>query len=129
EVLDASGVVGVVGGYLAGRPERGRGGAVELHAEGGGGVQQLGGKVGGLVVIGADHEEAAGLDVHGELGEGGEDGLEGAVVVEVVRLDVGDDGDFGAQVQEGGVVLVGLGDQLGAAAPMPARAEAAYAAA
>ena len=47
-----------------------------------------------------------------ELSEGPLQLLERAVDVQVVRLDVGDEGDVGRVVEEGAVVLVGLDDEV-----------------
>ena len=50
----------------------------------------------GAGVVGATHQDAPGVDPVDELVEHGTVGLLGAVVVEVVRLDVGDHGDVRA---------------------------------
>src|ERR1051325_10279684 len=53
------------------------------------------------------------------------DSLEAAVVLEVIGLDVRDDGDLGMELVEGAVVLVGLHDQEVAAAALGIAAEVA----
>ncbi len=61
-------------------------------------------------VVGAgDHEEAA--DTVGERVERLRVGLDRAVVVQVVGLDVGDDRDLGVVGEEGAVALVRFGDE------------------
>ena len=67
-------------------------------------------------VVGADDEEPVGRDPVDEGVEGGAVGLGGAVVVEVVGLDVGDQCGVRRVDEEGPVALVGLGDEQLAAA-------------
>ncbi len=59
-------------------------------------------------MIEAHHAEAVERHVLDELAEGGAHGVETAVVVEMLGIDVGDDGDIGRQLQEGAVGFVGL---------------------
>ena len=59
-------------------------------------------------MVDAHHREAVERDVLDEGAEGLLHRLEGPVVVEVLGVDVGDDGDVGGQLQEGAVAFVGL---------------------
>ena len=61
-----------------------------------------------LGMVGAQHGEAVERDVLDEAHEGVAQRVEGAVVVEMLGIDVGDDGDDGRQAQEGAVRFVGL---------------------
>ena len=61
-----------------------------------------------LGMVDAHHREAVERDVLDEGAEGLLDRVEGAVVVEVLGVDVGDDRDVGRQLEEGAVGLVGL---------------------
>ncbi len=60
-----------------------------------------------------DHGAVLAYETH-ELSEGALNLLKGAVVVKMVRLDVGDDHYVGVEVEEGAVGLVRLGDKVGA---------------
>src|ERR1043165_4382170 len=76
-----------------------------------------------IVDAGNDHAplpHARGEDVEGVL-----DGLEAAVVLEVVGFDVRDDSDLWVELVEGAVVLVGLDDEEVAAAALGVAAEVA----
>ena len=71
----------------------------------------------GARVVGAHDEEARRVETRSSEGvEGGAVGLLGAVVVEVVGLDVGDQRGVRRVDEEGAVALVGLGDEQLAAA-------------
>ena len=59
-------------------------------------------------MVGAHHAEAVERHVLDELAEGLAHLVESAVVVEMLGIDIGDDGDVGRQLQEGAVALVGL---------------------
>ena len=59
-------------------------------------------------MVGAHHREAVERHVLDEGAEGLLHRLEGLEVVEMLGVDVGDDGDVGRQLQEGAVGLVGL---------------------
>ena len=63
-----------------------------------------------LRVIRADGCEAIEGNALDEFLEGPPDGVEGAVVIEVLGVDIGDDGAGGPQPQEGAIRLVGLHD-------------------
>ncbi len=86
------------------------GGAVQDHP----GVAPLPGAPGQgqrAGVVRAGHQDAVGGQQRREAVEGCVDGFGGAVVVQVVRFDVGDHGDLRAVVQEGPVGFVGFGDE------------------
>ena len=72
-------------------------------------------------VVGAGDERAVVAEAVGEPLERLDHLLGRAVVVEVVGLHVGDDRDLGGVDEEGGVGLVGLGDEDLAAALVPVR--------
>ena len=72
---------------------------------------RLRGEVGGTVVVDAGDQEAVVVDPVEELRERLVVGLLGAVVVEVVGLDVGDQRAVRRVDQEGAVALVGLRDE------------------
>jgi hypothetical protein len=59
-------------------------------------------------MIEAHDAEAVERHVLDELAEGFAHGVEIAVVVEMLGIDIGDDGDVGRQFQEGAVGFVGL---------------------
>ena len=59
-------------------------------------------------MIGAHHREAVERDVLDEIVEGVLHRFVGVEVVEVLGIDIGDDGDVGRQLEEGAVGLVGL---------------------
>ena len=65
----------------------------------------------GAGVVGAGDQEALRVKGFGKSDEGSLDRCLVGVVVEVVRLDVGDDGGERRQQQERAVALVGLGDE------------------
>ena len=68
-------------------------------------------------IIHAHHGQTVERQVVQEVDEGGlQLGEVAAIGVHVIRFDVGHDGDHGLQMQEGGVALVRLGDQVAAAA-------------
>ena len=56
----------------------------------------------------AHHPETVEGHVLHELPEGGARGVECAVIVEMLGIDIGDNGDVGRQLDEGAVGLVGL---------------------
>ena len=62
--------------------------------------------------VAVDHDGARVTDKVHELAEGLLDVLQGAVVVEVVSLDVGNHHDVGVEIEEGAVGLVGLADEI-----------------
>ena len=62
-------------------------------------------------VVEAAHQVATRGDLRGELVEDRHIGLFGAVVVEVIRLDIRDHRDFRAIGEEGAIGLIGLGDE------------------
>ncbi len=70
----------------------------------------------GLGVGGAEDDGAAGRDVADVATKRFLHGLVGAVVVEVVGLDVGDERDLRVVAEEGAIVLVGLDDDVRAVA-------------
>ena len=74
-------------------------------------------------VIETGHHQAVERHAVGEADERLLDVLVVAVVVEVLGVDVGDDGDGGREVQERAVGLVGLGDQQVAGAARGVGAE------
>src|ERR1051326_1751277 len=74
-------------------------------------------------VVGASDYESAVAHVTQEDAERFDDRLERAVVLEVIRLDVRDDGDVGAELMERAVVLVGFDDERIAFAGARVRAE------
>ena len=59
-------------------------------------------------MIGAHHGEAVERHVGDEIDEGLLHGGEGLEVIEVLGVDIGDDGDVGRQLEEGAVGFVGL---------------------
>ena len=59
-------------------------------------------------MVDAHHREAVERDVLDEGAEGVLDRVEGAEMVEMLGVDIGDDGDVGGQLQEGAVGFVGL---------------------
>ena len=59
-------------------------------------------------MIGAHHHEAVERHVLHEGDEGVLHGLEGLEVIEMLGVDIGDDGDVGRQLEEGAVGFVGL---------------------
>jgi hypothetical protein len=61
-----------------------------------------------LGMVGAHHPETVERHILDELAERLAHLVEGAVVVEMLGVDVGDDGDVGRQLEEGAVALVGL---------------------
>jgi hypothetical protein len=72
---------------------------------------QPGGQLPGALLVGVDHERAAGPDALREGLERLVDLLHRGVVGVVVQLDVEDDGDLGGVPVEAAVALVGLGDE------------------
>jgi hypothetical protein len=89
------------------------GGAVGEHADAAPGqpLVHRRDQPGGTGVVGAGDQRAAVEHPVREGLEGRFEGLAGAVVVQVVRLDVGDHGDRRGVREEGSVRLVGLGDE------------------
>ena len=78
-------------------------------------------------VIEAEHREAVERDLLDELDERVLELLVRAVVVEVLGVDVRDDGDRRREPQERAVALVGLGDEQVARAEARVRAERRHA--
>ena len=76
-------------------------------------------------IVGAADDHASLPYARGEDAEGVLDGLEAAVVLEVDRLDVRDNGDLRMELVEGTVVLVGLDDDDVAAAALGVAAKVA----
>ena len=66
-------------------------------------------------MVQAHHRKAVKRHILDELVEGLLDPFEVPVVVEMFRIDIGDDGDVGRQLDEGAVAFVGLHDH-----PLPA---------
>src|SRR5262249_51447079 len=62
-------------------------------------------------VVQADNHSAVERDLVDELDEGVADGVERWVVVEMLAIDVGDDGDDGGELEKGAVALVGFDDE------------------
>ena len=69
-------------------------------------------------MVDAHHREAVERHALDEIAEGILHGLERLEVIEMFGIDIGDDGDFGRQLQEGAVALVGL-DHHPVARPQP----------
>ena len=81
-------------------------------------------------IVQADHRQAVERQVVQELDEAVLQAFEiAAVGAEVIVVDVGDDGDHRLQVQERGIALVGLGDEVAAVAEARIAAGALQAAA
>lgn len=81
--------------------------AVAMHLNSGG--PDLGDQPRGYRIIQAGHDEIlASPDIEGEVLESGDQGLEAAPVIQVVRLDVGNDDCHRTESQEGPVTFVGL---------------------
>ena len=99
----------VLGAHLAHPQVGARGMAVGEHPAARG-ARGLGEPARPAVVVAGDEEPPVGEGVD-EGRVGGLDVLEGAVVVEVVGLHVGDHGDVGAVGEERAVALVGLDDE------------------
>ena len=62
-------------------------------------------------IVGADDQQTLGRQLRHKLPERGGEGARGRVAVDVIPLNVGDDGDFQPQAEEHAVVLVRLDDE------------------
>ena len=63
-------------------------------------------------IVQAGHQEAVGLDLMNKFGENFQDVVQVPVMVQVVSIDIGDNGHVGVEDQEGAVAFIGFGDKI-----------------